>query len=89
MPRAARFATGGYVYHALKRALARLPLLDKAGDFAGFQRVLVEAQARCPIRTPPVPPLRKGGERGGYCLLPNRWRKELAGREAAEKEAKK
>jgi putative transposase len=77
MPRAPRFAPRGYVYHALKRAVARLPLFEKAGDFAAFEHVMVEAQARCPIRIL------------GYCLLPNHGRQELAARKAAEKEPKK
>lgn len=46
MPRAPRFAPGGSVDHALKRAAARWPRFEKAGDFAAFQRGLVEAQAR-------------------------------------------
>jgi hypothetical protein len=41
MPRAPRFAPGGYVYHALNRAVARLPLFEKAGDFDAFERVLL------------------------------------------------
>jgi len=61
MPRAARFAPGGYVYHALNRAVARLPLFEKAGDFDAFERVMVEALARHPIRVL------------GYCLMPNHW----------------
>lgn len=59
------------------RAVARLPLFDKAGDWAACERVLVEAQARCPIRIL------------GYCLVPNHWRNELGARQAAEKEPKK
>jgi len=61
MPRASRFAPGGYVDHALHRAVARLPLFEKTGDFAAFQRVMVEAQAGCPIGIL------------GYYLLPNHW----------------
>jgi hypothetical protein len=38
---------------------------------------MVEAQARRPVRIL------------GYWLMPNRWRKELAARHAAEKEPKK
>jgi len=38
------FARGG-------RGGAGLPLFDKAGDFAAFQRVMALAQARCPIRS--------------------------------------
>ena len=70
MPRAPRFAPGGYVAHALNRAVARLPLFEKAGDFAAFQRGVALAQARCPIRTSPFPPFARGG-RGGYCLMPD------------------
>jgi putative transposase len=40
MPRIARAAPGGYVYHALDRAVARLPLFEKEADFAAFERVL-------------------------------------------------
>jgi hypothetical protein len=61
MPRAPGFAPGGNVYHALKRAVTRLPRFEKDGGFAAFQRVMVEAQARCPIRIL------------GYGLLPNHW----------------
>ncbi len=39
-----------------------MPLFEKDGDFAAFQRVMALAQARCPIRIL------------GYCLLPNHWR---------------
>jgi hypothetical protein len=50
MPRHARSASGGYVYHALNRAVARLPLLQKDGDYDAFERVLLEAMARHPTR---------------------------------------
>jgi hypothetical protein len=46
MPRQARAAPGGFVYHALNRAVARLPLLQKDGDREAFERVLVEAVAK-------------------------------------------
>ena len=36
---------GGYVYHALNRAVARLPLFEKEADFEAFERVLEEAQS--------------------------------------------
>jgi hypothetical protein len=38
MPRIARAAPGGYVYHALNRAVARLPLFEKEADFAALKR---------------------------------------------------
>ncbi len=43
MPRSARHAPGGYVYHALNRAVARLPLFDKPADYDAFERALLEA----------------------------------------------
>jgi hypothetical protein len=37
MPRQRRLAPGGFVYHALNRAVARLPLLQKNGDYEAFE----------------------------------------------------
>ena len=59
MPRTARFAPGGYVYHAINRGVARLPLFDQDGDYEAFERVPVQAHDRVPIRIL------------GYCLMPN------------------
>jgi hypothetical protein len=39
MPRHSRAAPGGYVYHALNRAVARLPLFEKEGDYAEVRAV--------------------------------------------------
>ena len=50
MPRKARNAPGGLVYHALNRAVARLPLFQKHGDYQAFERVLVEALVEHPMR---------------------------------------
>src|SRR6266851_4460772 len=61
MPRHARSAPGGYVYHALNRAVARLPLFQKDGDYEAFERVLGEALAEHPTRVL------------AYCLMPNHW----------------
>ena len=61
MPRHPRATPGGYVYHALNRAVARLPLFEKAGDFDAFERVLAEAVEEHPIRVL------------AYCLMPNHW----------------
>ncbi len=61
MPRHARVAPGGFVYHALNRAVARLPLFQKDEDYRAFERVLVEAMARHPTRVL------------AYCLMPNHW----------------
>jgi putative transposase len=61
MPRTARHAPAGLVYHALNRAVARLPLFDKAADYSAFERVLEEAHQRYPI------------ELLAYCVMPNHW----------------
>ena len=39
MPRTARVAPGGLVFHVLNRSVARLPLFQKAADFAAFDFV--------------------------------------------------
>ena len=49
MRRPHRLAWGGYVYHVLNRANARLPLFKKEGDYAAFERIL--GQATCPTCT--------------------------------------
>ena len=61
MPRIARISPGGFVYHALNRAVARLPLFEKEADYAAFERVLAEAQDKHPTRIL------------AYCLMPNHW----------------
>ena len=61
MPRNPRSAPGGYVYHAVNRAVARLALFEKDGDYAAFERVLALALAKHPIRLL------------GYCVMPNHW----------------
>jgi putative transposase len=50
MPRHARVITGGYVYHVLNRANGRLRLFRKNADFAAFEQILAETQARSPLR---------------------------------------
>ena len=61
MPRHPRVAPGGFAYHAINRAVARLPLFQKDGDYAAFERVLAQAMEKQPIRLL------------GYCLMPNHW----------------
>ncbi len=61
MPRAARKAPGGQVYHVLNRAVGKRHLFGKDADFEAFQRVLIEAHQRHPIRIL------------SYCVLSNRW----------------
>jgi putative transposase len=38
MPRTARGAPGGMVFHILNRAVARMPLFEKAADYHAFGR---------------------------------------------------
>jgi putative transposase len=50
MPRHARHAPGGIVYHVLNRAVARLPLFEKPADYEAFQQVLPKALDKFPMR---------------------------------------
>jgi putative transposase len=61
MPRIARHAPKGLVYHALNRAVARLPLFSKEADYDAFERVLHEAHERFPL------------DLFAYCVMPNHW----------------
>ena len=61
MPRRPRIAPGGLIYHALNRAVARLPLFQKAGDYAAFVQVMHEAMDCHPTRLL------------SFCLMPNHW----------------
>jgi putative transposase len=61
MPRRPRIAPGGLVFHALNRAVARLPLFQKDGDYAAFLEVMHEAMKLHPIRLL------------SFCLMPNHW----------------
>ena len=59
MPRHPHSAPGGYAYHCLNRAVARLPLLQNEGDYDAFERVLLHALEKHPIRLL------------AYCIMPN------------------
>ena len=61
MGRLHRAAEGGYVYHVLNRANARLAIFDDDGDFAAFEKILGQAVARFETRLL------------AYCLMPNHW----------------
>lgn len=61
MPRTARVAPGGFVYHVLNRAVARLTLFRTEVDYAAFERTLAEAHALHPTRIL------------SWCLMPNHW----------------
>ncbi|HLN30556.1 MAG TPA: transposase [Gemmataceae bacterium] len=62
MGRPHRVALGGYVYHVLNRANGRLPIFQKDGDYAAFERILAEALEHVP-----------GIRLLCYCLMPNHW----------------
>jgi putative transposase len=61
MPRRLRFASGGYVYHVLNRAVGRARLFEKEGDYAAFVKVLGQAREWQPLRLL------------AFCLMPNHW----------------
>jgi putative transposase len=61
MPRIARNAPKGLIYHALNRAVARLPLFQKVADYEAFERVIEESHQKFPI------------EILSYCVMPNHW----------------
>src|SRR5438034_893562 len=61
MPRRLRFASGGYVYHVLNRAVGRVTLFRKDGDYAAFEKTLRQANDFQPMRLL------------AYCLMPNHW----------------
>jgi putative transposase len=61
MGRALRAAQGGYVYHVLNRANARMTIFRNDADYEAFERVLANAVAREQTRLL------------AYCLLPNHW----------------
>lgn len=61
MGRPHRAAAGGYVYHVLNRANARMRIFDDDGDYQAFEQVLLEAVQRSHTRLL------------AYCLMPNHW----------------
>lgn len=61
MPRIARVAPGGIVYHVLNRANGRLALFRKDADFLAFENVLLQAHQRHSIRIL------------GWCIMSNHW----------------
>src|SRR5579872_668742 len=61
MGRPHRACEGGYVYHVLNRANARMTIFRSDADFEAFERVLLEAIER------------SGTRLLSYCLMPNHW----------------
>jgi putative transposase len=61
MPRTARVAPGGMVFHVLNRGIARMQLFEKEGDYEVFERTLCETLEEAPMRV------------CASCVLPNHW----------------
>lgn len=61
MGRPLRAAEGGWVYHVLNRANARLPIFERPADYEAFERILAEGVERYQPRLL------------AYCLMPNHW----------------
>lgn len=72
MGRPHRAAVGGYVYHVLNRANARLPIFESDGDYEAFEQVLLEAVERTETRLL------------AYCVMPNHWHLAVWPREDGE-----
>jgi len=61
MPRTARIAPGGIVFHVLNRANARAQVFARSQDYVAFERVLCETARAVPIRIL------------AYVVMPNHW----------------
>ena len=61
MPRSARHAPGGFVFHALNRGVGRRTIFHKDGDYLAFERILREVLEIEPVRLL------------ACCLMPNHW----------------
>ena len=61
MPRVARIAPPGQVYHVLNRACGRMHFFRRDGDFEAFERIIIEAHQRVPL---PI---------YAWCLMSNHW----------------
>lgn len=72
MGRPLRAAQGGYVYHVLNRANARMKIFRKDADYEAFEAVLAEAVERTETRLL------------AYCVMPNHWHLVVWPREDGE-----
>ena len=61
MPRSPRQCPPGLVYHVWNRAAGRLRLFKKDQDFLAFERILLQAYQRHPLKLL------------DWCLMPNHW----------------
>jgi putative transposase len=62
MPRTAREAPAGLIFHVINRGVGRRELFADEGDYLAFERCLAYAMAAVP-----------GVELLAYCLMPNHW----------------
>ena len=72
MPRGARVAPGGLVYHVLNRSVAGLSLFRKEKDYEAFERIMIEAHALHPTRVL------------AWCVMRNHWHFVVWPREEGE-----
>jgi putative transposase len=61
MPRTARIAPGGLVYHVLNRGVGRMTLFRSDRDYAAFCRALLDTLEVLPMRIL------------FFCIMPNHW----------------
>lgn len=61
MARALRIDRGGYVYHVVNRANARMMIFADEADYAAFERIMLAAQERTHMRLL------------AWCVMPNHW----------------
>jgi putative transposase len=61
MPRRARAIVGGLIYHVLNRSNGRATLFRKPADYEAFERTLLEAHERLPLRIL------------SFCVMSNHW----------------
>jgi putative transposase len=72
MPRVARIAPGGLIYHVLNRGVGRMTLFRSRKDHEAFQRCLVATQQTTPMRVLV------------YCVMSNHWHLVLWPRDDAD-----
>jgi putative transposase len=61
MPRSARIAPGGVVYHVLNRGVGRMTLFRSKRDYTAFIQSMIDSLAASPMRII------------AYCIMPNHW----------------
>ena len=61
MPRSARIAPGGMVFHVLNRGNQRAHLFEQPADYDAFERIVGRSLERVPMRVL------------AYCVMPNHW----------------